>query len=113
MPAPRAASCFAKKAVRQGRPEPPPPPFQSHPSPRLRQIKGGGLQPHQASRAQQIMRGGERRTLTERDLADRRRLHWSDVSQGGRSAPSSSVAVWFVTNGSAINRSSNEPGPLV
>src|SRR4051812_41617424 len=31
-PAPRAASCFAKEAVRQGRPEPPPPPFQPHPS---------------------------------------------------------------------------------
>src|SRR3954449_10804448 len=59
MPAPRAASCFAKEAVRQGRPEPPPLPFRSHPSPRLRQIKGGGLQSHQASRAQQIMRGGE------------------------------------------------------
>src|SRR3982750_1752242 len=42
-PAPRAASCFATEAVRQGRPEPPLPPFQPHPSPRLRQIKGGGL----------------------------------------------------------------------
>src|SRR3954449_7112091 len=59
MPAPRAASCFAKEAVRQGRPEPPPLPFRSHPSPRLRQIKGGGLQSHQASRAQELLMGGE------------------------------------------------------
>src|SRR3954466_9765907 len=59
-------SCFATEAVRQGRPEPPPPPFQLHPSPRLRQLKGGGLQSHQASRAQQIMRGGESRRLTRR-----------------------------------------------
>src|SRR3954471_22867014 len=40
---PRAASCFAKEAVRQGRPEPPLLAFQPHPSLRLRQIKGGGL----------------------------------------------------------------------
>src|SRR3954469_24578060 len=59
MPAPRAASCFAKEAVRQGRPEPPPLPFRSHPSPRLRQIKGGGLQSHQASRVQEFLMGGE------------------------------------------------------
>src|SRR5215212_4139023 len=58
-PAPHAASCFAKEAVRQGRPEPPLPPFQPHPSPRLRQIKGGLLQPHQASRAQELLMGGE------------------------------------------------------
>src|SRR4051812_48005100 len=58
-PAPRAASCFAKEAVRQGRPEPPPLPFRSHPSPRLRQIKGGGLQSHQASRVQEFLMGGE------------------------------------------------------
>src|SRR3954449_519392 len=59
MPAPRAASCFAKEAVRQGRPEPPPLPFRSHPSPKLRQIKGGGLQSHQASRVQEVLMGGE------------------------------------------------------
>src|SRR3954451_21824449 len=64
--APRAASCFATEAVRQGRPEPPPPPFQPHPSPRLRQIKGGGLQSHQASRVQELLMGGEGRWLTER-----------------------------------------------
>src|SRR4051812_15707893 len=58
-PAPRAASCFAKEAVRQGRPEPPPLPFRSHPSPRLRQIKGGGLQSHQPSRPQEFLMGGE------------------------------------------------------
>src|SRR3954451_2014775 len=61
--APRAASCFATEAVRQGRPEPPPPPLQPHPSPRLRQIKGGGLQSHQASRAQEIMMGDEAQNL--------------------------------------------------
>src|SRR3982751_1443591 len=58
-PAPRAASCFATEAVRQGRPEPPLPPFQPHPSPRLRQIKGGGLQPHQPSRPQEFLMGGK------------------------------------------------------
>src|SRR3954447_461749 len=58
-PAPRAASCFAKEAVRQGRPEPPPLPFRSHPSPRLRQIKSGGLQSPQASRVQEFLMGGE------------------------------------------------------
>src|SRR5215212_3198796 len=63
-PVPHAASCFAKEAVRQGRPEPPPPPFQPHPSPRLRQIKGGILQSHQASTAQEIMMGGEHPPLT-------------------------------------------------
>src|SRR3954470_5950087 len=41
------------------RPEPPPLPFRSHPSPRLRQIKGGGLQSHQASRVQEFLMGGE------------------------------------------------------
>src|SRR3954467_8162377 len=63
MPAPHAASCFAKEAVRQGRPEPPPLPFRSHPSPRLRQIKGGGLQSHQASSVQEFLMGGEGRPL--------------------------------------------------
>src|SRR4051794_41353464 len=58
-PAPRAASCFATEAVRQGRPEPPPPPFQPHPSPRLRHIKGGFLQAHQAFRVQEFLMGGE------------------------------------------------------
>src|SRR3954470_5161006 len=45
------------------RPEPPPLPFRSHPSPRLRQIKGGGLQSHQASRVQEFLMGGEGRDL--------------------------------------------------
>src|SRR4051794_1018997 len=59
MPAPRAASCFAKEAVRQGRPEPPPPPFQPHPSLRLRQTKGGVLRSHQPSRTQEFLIGGK------------------------------------------------------
>src|SRR4051795_10385504 len=58
-PAPRAASCFAKEAVRQGRPEPPPPPFQPHPSLRLRQTKGGVLRSHQPSRTQEFLIGGK------------------------------------------------------
>src|SRR5215216_4785395 len=58
-PAPRAASCFATEAVRQGRPEPPLPPFQPHPSPRLRQIKGGFLRSHQPSRPQEFLIGGK------------------------------------------------------
>src|SRR3954463_2688445 len=58
-PAPRAASCFAKEAVRQGRPEPPPPPLQPHPSLRLRQTKGGGLRSHQPSRTQEFLIGGK------------------------------------------------------
>src|SRR3954447_23597822 len=66
-PAPPAASCFAKEAVRQGRPEPPLPPFQPHPSPRLRQIKGGGLQPHQPSRPQEFLMGGKGGPLSEDD----------------------------------------------
>src|SRR3954466_12492151 len=58
-PAPRAASCFATEAVRQGRPEPPPPPFQPHPSLRLRQTKGGVLRSHQPSRTQEFLIGGK------------------------------------------------------
>src|SRR3954466_5023272 len=58
-PAPRAASCFATEAVRQGRPEPPPLPFQPHPSPRLRQIKGGVLRSHQPSRPQEVLMGAK------------------------------------------------------
>src|SRR3954465_13634676 len=58
-PAPRAASCFAKEAVRQGGPEPPPPPFQPHPSLRLRQTKGGVLRSHQPSRTQEFLIGGK------------------------------------------------------
>src|SRR3954467_11520144 len=50
-------AAFATEAVRQGRPEPPPLPFQPHPSPTLRQIKGGGLQPHQPSRPQEFLMG--------------------------------------------------------
>src|SRR5215212_8382193 len=63
-PAPRAASCFATEAVRQGRPEPPLPPFQPHPSPRLRQIKGGFLRSHQPSRPQEFLIGGKVVILT-------------------------------------------------
>src|SRR5215213_7211437 len=63
-PAPRAASCFAKEAVPQGRPEPPLPLFQPHPSPRLRRIKGGGLRPHQPSRPQEFLMGGKVPDLT-------------------------------------------------
>src|SRR3954447_26167711 len=65
-PAPRAASCFATEAVRQGRPEPPLPPFQPHPSPRLRQIKGGFLRSHQPSRPQEFLIGGKVAPVTKR-----------------------------------------------
>src|SRR5215210_5262451 len=63
-PAPHAASCFATEAVRQDRPEPPLPPFQPHPSPRLRQIKGGFLRSHQPPRPQEFLMGGKGRSLS-------------------------------------------------
>src|SRR3954470_12254445 len=88
-------------------PEPPPLPFRSHPSPRLRQIKGGGLQSHQASRVQEFLMGGEgsapwpsggigcrqARSARARPAAGRRQAHaWTpDARQcprtGRRSAP--------------------------
>src|SRR3954469_4921897 len=73
-PAPRAASCFATEAVPQGRPEPPPLPFQPHPSPRLRQIKGGVLRSHQPSRPQEVLMGAKRAAPTSpKSLVDRQR----------------------------------------
>src|SRR3954447_11803020 len=79
-PAPRAASCFAKEAVRQGRPEPPPPPFQPHPSLRLRQTKGGVLRSHQPSRTQEFLIGGKGREEGVPQNFGRRKLR----SQHGR-----------------------------
>src|SRR3954464_12568 len=81
-PAPRAASCFAKEAVRQGRPEPPPPPFQPHPSLRLRQTKGGVLRSHQPSRTQEFLIGGKGQAHTiGLDIAKRVfQAHGADAS---------------------------------
>src|SRR3954468_2597151 len=94
-PAPRAASCFAKEAVRQGRPEPPPPPFQPHPSLRLRQTKGGVLRSHQPSRTQEFLIGGKRQHLTSMPQPLRARLRRSDrVYSSGLGLDRSGPCAW-------------------